>query len=149
MRRHIGWVLCLLLLLPSGTKAQKPLGESQPQRIGITSQQQKQLEALFAESKRQRQAIRSRQHALYRELRSLYDSYDFDPQRARAIREEIVAQHRRLLDLYAENETKLRRILNREQFERLRAQLKAARAERERHPHDRHRPEWRGWHGGQ
>src|SRR5579884_3987130 len=130
MRRHIGWVLCLLLLLPSGTKAQKPLGESQPQRIGITSQQQKQLEALFAESKRQRQAIRSRQQA-------------------RAIREEIVAQHRRLLDLYAENETKLRRILNREQFERLRAQLKAARAERERHPHDRHRPEWRGWHGGQ
>jgi len=108
--------------------------EKARQKIGITVQQQKAIEAVFAETEKQEKAIRSRLRSLYHDLQNLYDAYEIDERQARALRDEIATQQQNLLTLYANNENKLRRILNREQFERLRAQMKADR-ERTRHQH--------------
>ncbi len=132
MRRHIGLLLllCFLFAQPLGTMAQRPPSAEQQQQLGITNRQQKELEALFSESRRQRDIAHARLHALYQELQGLYASYEFDQKRAAVIRKEIVAQHLRLLELHADNEVKLRRILNPDQFARLHAQVVA---EREKH----------------
>jgi len=129
------WMLGLLLLLPSRPMAQQPPSRFHPQLIGITAEQQKKLEAFFAASGQQRRAVGSHLHSLYHELETLYDSYEFDAQRALDLRKQIVEQQGRLLALHGDNEIKLRQILNAEQFARLRAQMKSWRG-REQH-HDR------------
>lgn len=133
MGRQIGaWLLLFgMLAIPVVSTAQRPgLPPEQHFKIGLNSQQQKQLETYFAEAGKQRQAAHAKLRALFEELQGLYDSYDYDAQKARAIREEIVVQQRRILAIHAENEAKLRRILNKDQFEKLRAQMKA---DREKH----------------
>ena len=101
--------------------------EKARQQIGITTAQQDAIEALFADVEKQEKPIHSRLHALYHDLQTLYDSYEFDAKQARSLRDEIGTQQKSLLTLYASKEERLRRILTRAQFERLRAQMKESR----------------------
>ncbi|HXG24294.1 MAG TPA: Spy/CpxP family protein refolding chaperone [Chthonomonadales bacterium] len=98
-------------------------------RIGITKEQQTQIEQLYVETDQQRREIGRRMHMLYRQLFTLYDNYDFDRNQARAIRRELTDLHRRTLWLHAENEEKLRKILTKEQFDKLRALMREKRDE--------------------
>jgi Heavy-metal resistance len=139
-RLQVGCLLMLGLLLPSHIPAQQPPPQQQhsrfhPQLIGITPEQQKELEAFFTSVGQQRREVGSRLKALYRQLEALYDSYELDLQRALDIRKQIVKQQERLLALHGDNEIKLRRILNAEQFARLRVQMKSW---REKAPHHNH-----------
>jgi Spy/CpxP family protein refolding chaperone len=113
-------------------------------RIGLTKEQQAQMEAIFVESGRQVREILSKMRELNEQLGALYDSYDYDRNQARAIRRELVRLHHRWLLLHAENEEKLRRLMSREQFARFRALMKEewerCRREREgRREHGRNR----------
>ena len=104
-----------------GTEEEK---EKARVRIGMTKEQQAQIEALYAGTDQQMRDIGGRMRDLYRQLRTLYDSYDFDRRQAGDIRKEIADLHRKILHLHYDNEEKLRRILNREQFQRLRELMK-------------------------
>lgn len=93
-------------------------------RIGITKEQQLEIDRVFRESGQQMGEIRKRSGDLTRQLYGLYDSFDFDRGQAKAIRRELLMLHKRMADIHADNEEKLRRIMSREQFERMRALVK-------------------------
>lgn len=93
-------------------------------RLGITKEQQAKIEALHADMSEKRRDIGSKMRDLYRKLSDLYDSYDYDRDEARKTRREIGVTQLRMLALQGENEDSLRRILNREQFQRLRDMIK-------------------------
>lgn len=112
--------------------------EKARQQIGITASQQDAIEGLFADVEKQEKPIHARLHSLYHDLQRLYDSYEFDAKQARSLRDEIGTQQKNLLTLYASKEERLRRILTRVQFERLRAQMKER---REQSRHERHNKE--------
>jgi Spy/CpxP family protein refolding chaperone len=96
-------------------------------RIGITKEQQQQIEALYMETERQKGEVFAKMRELYTQLESLYDVYDFDRNQARSLRREITRQHVQIMMIHVDNEEKLRRILTREQFEKLRAVMREAR----------------------
>src|SRR5437870_4512448 len=107
------------LLLQRPPACQPPSPEEKERarlRIGITPQQQAEIENLFKQTGQERRAINARMHDLYHQLHLLYDAYDLDRRKARAVRDEIMTLNRRILTLHADTEEKLRRILNREQF---------------------------------
>jgi Spy/CpxP family protein refolding chaperone len=93
-------------------------------RIGISREQQGEIDKVFRDSDQQMQEIRKRSGDLSRQLYGLYDAYDFDRVQAKAIRKELLMLHKRMTDIHADNEEKLRHIMNREQFERMRAIVK-------------------------
>ena len=93
-------------------------------RIGITRDQQRRIEAVYEDADEEKREIRRRLDDLYRDLDGAYDYYDFDRGRARNIIDQIAGLQRRILQIHADNEEKLRRILSREQFGRLRAELR-------------------------
>jgi Spy/CpxP family protein refolding chaperone len=107
-------------------------------RIGITKEQQAQIEALFNDTDRQMREIMGRIRELSEQLRAEYDKYDFDRNLARSLRRQIMSQRWRVSNLHANNEEKLRKILNREQFDKLRALIK------EQFPSRRREPDHRG-----
>lgn len=108
-------------------------------RIGITKEQQQQIEALYMETERQKGEVFAKMRELYAQLESLYDAYDFDRNQARTLRREITRQHVQIMMIHLDNEEKLRRILTREQFEKLRAMMREAR-EKMRRDFDRRFP---------
>ena len=126
MRQRINRLLLLglLLLLPAPLAAQPPPRFPAPHLIGITPAQQQELTDFFAQADKERREVGGHLHALYQELEDLYDDYVFDKQRALQIRSQIVAQQQKLLALHGDNELKLRKILNPNQFKQLREQMK-------------------------
>jgi hypothetical protein len=68
---------------------------------------------------------------------NIYGEYDLPVARAAEVRREILDLHRRMGDIHAENEVKLRKILNREQFERMRALMREEHAKHPRGGRDR------------
>jgi len=113
----------VLLGITAGALAQRPPSDEERERnrvrLGITREQQEQIEALYAELDRQNREIWTRSGELFRQLDEKYSSYDLDQEGARAIRRELMGLHRRRLMAFAEFQDKLRRVLNREQFNRL------------------------------
>jgi len=93
-------------------------------KIGITKDQEAKIEALHTETDQKLNDVMAKTRDLYKQLTALYDSYDFDRNQARNLRQQLTALHRRMLDIHADNEEKLRRILSRDQFEKLRQLLK-------------------------
>lgn len=93
-------------------------------RIGITKEQQAQIEAAHQELDQKRKELGSKLWEEYRRLGALYSAYDFDRAQAKLIRHEIFSLHRQILDLHAQNEERLRKILTKEQFERFQAVMK-------------------------
>jgi Spy/CpxP family protein refolding chaperone len=88
-------------------------------RIGITREQQQQIEAIFADARRQEGEVHQKTRELYRQLFELYDSYEFDRQAAKKVRWEIGAQNRKRMLIHAESQERLRRVLSKDQFERM------------------------------
>jgi hypothetical protein len=103
-------------------------------RIGISKDQQAEIDRVFRDSDQLMQEIRKKFGDLSKQLYALYDNYDFDRAQAQAIRRDLLRLHKRMADIHAENEEKLRHIMNREQFERMRAIVRESM--------ESHRKEW-------
>jgi len=140
--------LMLALLAPGQNPQRGPSEEDKEKvrlRIGMTKEQQSQIEALYAQSDQQRREIGLKMRDLFRQLEEdCYEHYDFDRSKATAIRKEIVGLHKRILLLRADNEEKLRRILNRDQFRRLRELMREQR-EQFRKQWERRRRQFQGF----
>ncbi len=95
-------------------------------RIGMTKEQQAQIEAIYTESEKKRQEAMRELGEKHQQLRAVYDSYEIDKTKERALLRDIVAVHWRLLRIHSEDEAKIRRILTKEQHEKLRALMKEA-----------------------
>ena len=93
-------------------------------KIGATKEQQGQIDQVFRDSDIQMNEVRTKFKDLSQQLYGLYDIYDFDRNQARNVRRELLRLHKRMADIHAENEEKLRRILTKDQFERMRALMK-------------------------
>ena len=98
--------------------------EKARQQIGISVQQQEQLTRLYAEADKKEKAIGKELHDLYRQHRALYSAYSIDHAQERELRKKIEQMHSQLLHLHADTEDGLRKLLTREQFERLNAAVK-------------------------
>lgn len=98
--------------------------EKARQQIGISVQQQEQLTRLYAEADKKEKAIGKELHDLYRQQRALYSAYSIDHGQERELRKKIEQMHSQLLQLHADTEDGLRKLLTREQFERLNAAVK-------------------------
>ncbi len=158
---RIGMMLCLLLsgsLLWAQRPGQDPNmhgpGHSFPghpptpeereaarQRIGITVQQQGQIEQMVTDSEKQRRDLGGQLHALYQQLGETYDSYTFDRVQEKDLRKKITDVHWKLLKVHTETEERLRKILNQDQFAKMRAEMRSHRGDR------RSREPGRGEHG--
>ncbi|NUQ70195.1 MAG: hypothetical protein HUU17_05170 [Chthonomonadales bacterium] len=93
-------------------------------RVGMSKEQQQQLESLFVETSKKSQDLYEQIMAKHMELNRVYDEYDFDRKRESALIREISRLRERLLRVHADSEVRVRRILTREQHERLRAMMK-------------------------
>ena len=128
-------LFCGVILGPKPSLGQRPEGgrrfgqpfqfspeekEKFRQRLQISVQQQEQMDTLFAESDKQRRVLGERLRELFDQRQSVCDVYDFDRSREGALRKEISHVYNQLLRIHTDTEEKLRRILNRDQFERLR-----------------------------
>lgn len=102
------------------------------QRLGISAQQQEQMDTLFNDSFKQRRVLGEKLGELFKQRSEISDVYDFDKKRDWALRRDIERIYSQLLRIHSDSEEKLRRILNREQFDRLRAlRAEAMRTHRE------------------
>lgn len=106
-------------------------------RLSLSDEQQKKIQQLYRDSDRRKREIGDRLRKLYSELDRLYDRYEFDSARVRTVTDEITEVRRRSLTLYMDNEEGLRRIITREQFDRLRDITKVRKGERESKDKDR------------
>ncbi|MCW3099889.1 MAG: hypothetical protein JWL77_5507 [Chthonomonadaceae bacterium] len=97
--------------------------EKARQQIGISVPQQEQLTRLYAEADKKEKAIGKDLHDLYEQQRALYSAYVIDHGQERDLRKKMEQMHSQLLQLHAETEDSLRKLLTREQFERLNAAL--------------------------
>ncbi len=94
------------------------------QKIGMTREQQSQLEAVFDDSGKQMRAIFDGLRERHRKLSDVYDAYDIDEGQAEIARKGVLELRRKMLQLQATAEKRVRKILTREQFERMRALMK-------------------------
>lgn len=99
-------------------------------RIGLSVEQGKRIEELHADFEKQRRALMTRRRDLYTRLRSVYEEYDFDRRVADGVRHQIVAIHEEQSRLMAQNEEKLRKIVTREQFAKMRDMMREERDSR-------------------
>lgn len=95
-------------------------------RIGMTKEQQQQIEAVFNESDKKTREVFTELGQKHQDLQHVYDSYEIDKARERILIREIARLRMKLLQIHAENEAKIRRILTKEQHEKLRALMKEA-----------------------
>src|SRR5947199_9617432 len=79
------------------TEAEK---EAARVRVGMTKQQQTQLEAVFQDSDKQEREIRTHMRDLYKQLYNLYDAYEFDRKQAVGIQREILDLYRRRIAIH-------------------------------------------------
>jgi Spy/CpxP family protein refolding chaperone len=100
-------------------------------RLRLSDEQQEKIQQLYRDSDRRKREIDELLKKLYRDLDKLYDRYDFDRGKVKNVSDQISDVRRRSLTLYRENEEKLRSILTREQFERLRNITQVKKGERE------------------
>lgn len=140
MNRH-SWVFVGLLafMMTGAALAQREPSEDEKekarQRIGITREQQREVEVIFADARRNEGEVHVKQRELYRQLYELYDTYDFDRERAKKLRWDIGIYNRKRMLLHAETQEKLRRVLTREQFDRMTQYAKEKREQwRKEHP---------------
>jgi len=116
---------------PDGPRAPR-LGPSDAEkerarlRIGITKEQQQQLESILEETGKQTRAVYDQLREKHKQLQALYDEYEIDRAKERTVIREIARLRLRLLQIHSEHETKVRQVLNKEQHARLRALMKEA-----------------------
>lgn len=99
------------------------------QRIGLSVQQQTQMDAVFEEMGRERRPLGEKLRELHKQRHDLLSAYTMDRSKEKSLRAEITALYGRMLQLHTESEEKMRRIMNREQFERLQQMMREKKSE--------------------
>lgn len=89
------------------------------QRIGITEQQQEQLDAVFKEMFQKRKDLGTRLRELFEARQKVCDVYELDKNQLKKVNSEIQKAQAQILALHVETEEKVRRILNKDQFGKL------------------------------
>ncbi len=142
-RTSLALIGLLAFSMTGGALAQREPSDEEKERnrvrIGITREQQKELEAAFADARKQEFEIHAKTRELYRQLFEIYDNYDFERDQAKSVRVEIGKLNRKRMLIHAETQEKLRRILTREQFDRM-TQLTREKQEKWRKEHPRRGP---------
>ena len=90
------------------------------QRIGITEKQQGQLDKLFEESFSKRHELNQQLRQLLESRDKVYEVYEFDRKQESSVRRDIQNVYTQLLNLHRDTEEKIRKVLNQEQFDKLR-----------------------------
>jgi Spy/CpxP family protein refolding chaperone len=93
-------------------------------RLGITRQQQQQIDDLYNETRTKMGDVWKAMREAQNKLRLAYEPYDFNEGEAKSLRIEIVKLHRKMGEIQLDNERKIRAILTREQFGKLRELMK-------------------------
>ena len=77
-------------------------------RIGITKEQQVQIEAIFTDTDKQMREIMGKLRDLSQQLYGELDNYDYDRNRVRSLQKNIMQQSWRMMRLRSDNEEKFR-----------------------------------------
>ncbi len=93
-------------------------------KIGLSVQQQAQIDAVFEEMGRQRKPISDKLRDLHKQRHELLTSYTIDRSKEKSLRAEITSLYGKLLQMHTESEEKIRRIMTREQYERLQQMMR-------------------------
>lgn len=93
-------------------------------RLGITQEQQKQIDDLYNETRAKMDEVWKSMREKQKLLRETYQQYELDEVKAKSLRIDILRLHRKMGEVQLENERKIRTILNREQFEKLQQLMK-------------------------
>lgn len=114
-----------LLMSPQG---RPPISDDEKEknrvRLGITQQQQQQIDDLYNETRTKMSDVWKSMGEKQRQLRDVYREYAFDEAKAKSLRIDINRLHRKMTDIQLENERKIRMILTREQFDKLQLLMK-------------------------
>ena len=113
------FALSLSLAAPAQREPSDDEKERTRIKLGISREQQSQIESIFAESKRQEGEIHMKSREQYGLLFALYESYDFDRDQAKKVRREIGRLNYKRMQIHAETQEKLRKVLSREQFDKM------------------------------
>lgn len=95
-------------------------------RIGMTREQQQQIETLYSDADTKAREVFDQIRQKHEQLHALYDAYEIDKNRERTLIREITRLRSQALLIHSETETKVRQILTKEQHEKLRALMKEA-----------------------
>src|SRR5437016_7939043 len=93
-------------------------------RLGITKEQEVQIEGIWKSAGDQERELRKKEMGLYMQLHDITDIYDFDRNQASAVRREIYQLFKQRLTIHAETQEKIRRVVTKEQFDRMTALAK-------------------------
>ena len=88
-------------------------------RVGMTKDQQAQVEAVFNEERKLQEDSRKKMGELYKQLQQYYDIYDYDKNAAQGLRKDICRLYRERIMIHANAQEKLRKILSKEQFDKM------------------------------
>lgn len=111
-------------------------------KIGLTVQQQQQLDAAFEEMGRQRQTLGRRMRELSQQRHELLANYNFDRKREKELRTETVQLYGKMMQLHTETDEKIRRIMTHDQFDRLQQMMREKMAEKMARDGNRPRRDW-------
>jgi Spy/CpxP family protein refolding chaperone len=88
-------------------------------RVGMTKDQQAQVEAIFNEERKLEGESRKKTGELYQQLQQNYDVYDNDKPAAAALRKEICKLYHDRIMIHANAQEKLRKVLTKDQFDKM------------------------------
>lgn len=94
------------------------------QKLGITVQQQEQLDALYAEADKKRKELWDKMREMNTQHWEMLETFDYDKTKERIHRYEMSKLYRSILFHHTDTEDKIRKLLTKEQFERLVAMRK-------------------------
>jgi Spy/CpxP family protein refolding chaperone len=109
-------------------------------RVGISKEQQGRLDQLFIETDRKMTENRNKFRQAWSELNDIMGKYDYDKAAAKQKRRDIMKLHWEMQQIHAQNEDKLREVLTREQFDKMRAVIKEDMEKRRKDFENRRRP---------
>lgn len=108
---------------PRGREGRPPVSpsfdrESLFNRLNLTPQQRTRLTALMNEMEGKMRQLLTRLHEQRMQLAQLYEHYDIDERAAQRLQSNIRQIQGEILKIHHEHQTQLRKILDRDQFER-------------------------------
>ena len=102
-----------------------PAGPSPEERermrvaVGMTKDQQNQVEAIYQDGRKREEELRKKSGELSKQLKVLYDSYSFDRAQASTLRKDMCDLFKQRMAIHAETQDKVRKVLTKEQFDKL------------------------------
>lgn len=116
-------VLAIIVVAPAVVSQQRFPSEEEREkirvRVGMTKEQQAQVEAIFTEERKLETESRKKTGELYKQLQQNLDVYDNDKVAAANLRKEICRLYRERIMIHANAQEKLRKVLTKEQFDKM------------------------------